>query len=255
MKRLITGFVWLLVYCSASGQDVDSLNQDSAEVLAPQVEIITEQPDEEAVEDEEEAPEPLFLPKDSLEKIRKQADYAYMANLDSLLRNLNEKKPEPKEDSGSSRSIFDFAFVKIIVWGLAILAVLYILYQLLAGQQNLFYKNKKLEDEGGSGLTDTSGLSPLVLLQQAVARGDYRLAVRYHFLYILQLMGEKGLVILQPQKSDAQYLAELRGKPPANDFSKITLQYEYVWYGEFELNAEQYRLIEGGYRKFIETWL
>jgi|694.fasta_scaffold41247_6 hypothetical protein len=255
MKYLITCLCVLIAFSFARGQHTDTTVIDTLEVLAPVLDEGVESLPLEEMEEEEEAPEPLFLPKDSMDKLRKQADYVYMKNLDSSLRNLGVIVPEPEEPSGASGSIFDIAFVKLIVWGLAIFAVLYILYQLLAGQQNLFYKNKKLEDAEESDSPDAHVASPLLLSQQAAARGEYRLAVRYKYLYILQLMGEKGLVMLQPQKSDAHYQAELRGKPLAPDFSMVTLQYEYVWYGEFSLNAEQYQNIAGGYRKFIETWL
>lgn len=238
----------------ANGQQADTTIIDTVEVVEPIADEGIVTPPEEDYE-EEEPPEPLFLPKDSMDKLRRNSDYAYMKNLDSMLRNLEVKAPETEEPSAPSKSIFDIAFVKLIVWALAIFAVLFILYQLLAGQQNLFYKNKKLEDTSENDAIDTGGLSPLVMSQQAAARGDFRMAIRYKYLYILQLMGEKGLVILQPHKSDAHYQTELRGKPPATDFAMVTLQYEYVWYGEFSLNADQYQSIIGGYRKFIETWL
>jgi Domain of unknown function (DUF4129) len=246
--------LFIFVFSIARGQQPDTTVLDSVEVIEQmedEGEVIEPAEDYE----EQEPPEPLFLPKDSMDKLRRNSDYAYMKNLDSMLRNLEAKAPEPEEPSGPSKSIFDIAFVKLIVWALAIFAVLFILYQLLAGQQNLFYKNKKLEDAGENDAVETGGLSPLIMSQQAAARGDFRMAIRYKYLYILQLMGEKGLVVLQPQKSDAHYQTELRGKPPATDFAKVTLQYEYVWYGEFSLNADQYQSIIGGYRKFIETWL
>jgi len=254
MKYLITGLLLMVTVFLASGQQADTTVLDTLEVLAPVADEEAVNPSEEDYE-EVEPPEPLFLPKDSIDRLRKQSDYAYMKNLDSMLRNLEVQAPEPEEPSAPSKSIFDIAFIKLIVWALAIFAVLFILYQLLAGQQNLFYKNKKLEDAGENEAIDTRGLSPLIMSQQAAARGDFRMAIRYKYLYILQLMGEKGLVILQPHKSDAHYQTELRGKPPATDFAMVTLQYEYVWYGEFSLNADQYQSIIGGYRKFIETWL
>lgn len=254
MKHFIS-CILLIVFASLTrGQQPDNGLADTISVSAPVAEEGVVSPPVEYT-DEEDVPEPLYLPKDSMDKIRKEKDYAYMKNLDSLLRNFRVEAPEPEEEAAPSKSIFSIGLVKLIIWGAAIFAVLYILYQLLAGQQNLFYKNKKLEPETGPGDEAPAGTSPLILSQQAAARGDYRLAVRYQYLYILQLMGEKQIVILQPQKSDAHYQQEVRGKPLAPDFSRLTLQYEYVWYGEFSINQSQFETISGGYRKFIETWL
>jgi hypothetical protein len=126
---------------------------------------------------------------------------------------------------------------------------------LFAGQQNLFYKNKKLETDEGLLEVGKTSVSPLLMSQQAAARGDYRQAIRYQYLYILHLMGEKRMVNLQPQKTNYQYLQEIKQKPFAGEFGTLTLQFEYVWYGEFNLNLAQYDAIAGGYRKFIASWL
>lgn len=253
MKYFFPLIFFTLVVSFVLGQQTDDPVTDTVMVTEPaEDEGVVGPPVE--YDDEEEVIEPLYLPKDSMDKIRRQKDYAYMKNLDSMLRNLQVEAP-PDEQEPPSRSIFDIAFIKLLAWGAAIFAVLYILYQLLAGNQNLFYKNKKLEPEDESAGEVTTGTSPLLLSQQAAARGDYRMAIRYQYLYILQLMGEKQFVILQPQKSDAHYQQEVRGKPLASDFARLTLQYEYVWYGEFPLKQEQFETIAGGYRKFIETWL
>jgi len=214
----------------------------------------------EEVNDEEYAdglflPETAYVPADSIASMRNKPEFGYIKNLDSLLRNFKMDVAENKKDQPPSKSIFDIGLVKLLIWSLAIFAVLFILYQLFSGQQNLFYRNKKLAVE--AEVTDATIVeaSHLVQSQQAAARGDYRQAIRHQYSYILQLMGEKQLIHLQPQKTNDHYLREVRQKPLASDFARLTLQFEYVWYGEFNLNNEQYETIAAGYRKFIGTWL
>jgi hypothetical protein len=243
-----------------SGQQTDTVVIDQGEVLAPasadneDTTLYVAPPVEEMDEEEEYIPLPLYIPEDTLEAIKNRKEYIYMKNLDSLLRNLNiNMKEEPQEDP--SKSIFDIAIIKLLIWGLAIFGVLFMLYHLFAGQQRLFAGNKRLETEEEDLGSDEKKTSPLILSQQAAARGDYRQAVRYNYAYILQLLNEKEYIRFQPQKTNDQYLKEVRQKPLSSDFGTITLQYEYVWYGDFTLNREQYESVAGGYRNFIKKWL
>ncbi len=205
------------------------------------------------INQENEQPLPFYFPEDSMRKIRAQKDYQYMKRLDSLLRNLKfdlQQTPEKK-----STSIFDLSLVKILLWGLALFAVLYMLYQLFAGRQSLFSANKQLDTTTPEEDKPEKGLSLLILAQQAADRGEYRLAIRYQYVYLLRLLAEKQMIVLLPQKTNAQYLSEVKQRPFSEALAKLTLQYEYVWYGGFTLTREQFDLIASGFRKFISTWL
>ena len=250
MKR-----IWLmLLFVGAQGL---AIAQQAGEGVfdTVQTEAVVEPPveDSEYYEEDYEEPLPLYFPADSMKDIRSRKEYDYMKNLDSALRNLkmemNNKPDEP------SRSIFEISIVKLLLWGLAILAVLYMLYQLFAGQQSLFSKNKRLDHSPEEEHHTEDGLSAMVLSQQAAARGDFRLAVRYHYMHLLQLMAEKNFIIPLPQKTNNQYLGEVRQKPFYNDFATLTLQYEYVWFGEFMLSKEQFALVDSGFKKFAGSWL
>ena len=82
------------------------------------------------------------------------------------------------------------------------------------------------------------------LIKKALTDENYRLAIRYYYLYILQLLSERELIDWQQQKTNDDYMAELSDSSFKNDFGKATLLYDYVWYGEFELNQERYQKAE-----------
>lgn len=260
MKKAIFLIFILCFVCHGYGQEADTTWVDSTEVVDDysdeDYEDTTVSPPTESGDYEaSDYAEPAYFPADSMESVKGRPEYGYMKNLDSLLRNLKLEVAEKKKSKVPSTSIFDSKIIKILFWAAAIFAVLFILYQLFGGQQNLFYRNKKLkinETEPEEGISEASHL---VLSQQAAARGDYRVAVRHQYSYVLELMGEKKLLLLQPQKTNDHYLKEVRQLPLSSDFAKLTLQFEYIWYGEFQLNEQQYKTISEGYRKFIGTWL
>ncbi|WP_437399899.1 DUF4129 domain-containing protein [Flagellimonas lutimaris] len=82
------------------------------------------------------------------------------------------------------------------------------------------------------------------LIENALVDKNYRLAIRYYYLYILQLLSEKELIDWQQQKTNDDYIEELSKSNLKNDFGKATLLYDYVWYGEFDIDQERYQKAE-----------
>ncbi|GHA42284.1 hypothetical protein GCM10007103_24500 [Salinimicrobium marinum] len=87
------------------------------------------------------------------------------------------------------------------------------------------------------------------LIDEAVAGENYRLAVRYHYLLILQLLSQAGYIDYQFPKTDEEYLAEIEKEPLKNQFKKITRIYDFIWYGSFEVTRENYPKAEKEFQK------
>lgn len=78
------------------------------------------------------------------------------------------------------------------------------------------------------------------LIQQAVADKNYRLAIRYSYLLVLRQLSEAEHIDWKPQKTNDDYLYELGSDTLKKGFSKATLIYDYIWYGEFHIEKEGY---------------
>lgn len=83
-----------------------------------------------------------------------------------------------------------------------------------------------------------------VLIQKALDAKDYRLAVRYSYLYMLQLMSEQEIIDWQLQKTNHDYENEIKKPDLKKAFTKITRLYDYVWYGDFDIDEPQYQKAE-----------
>ncbi|MFS4494003.1 DUF4129 domain-containing protein [Maribacter sp. 2308TA10-17] len=83
-----------------------------------------------------------------------------------------------------------------------------------------------------------------VLIQKALADKNYRLAIRYSFLYSLKLMSDKELIDWQIQKTNHDYLAEIKKPDLQKSFSKIKRIYDYTWYGDFAIDEAKYQKAE-----------
>ena len=82
-------------------------------------------------------------------------------------------------------------------------------------------------------------------IKEAVGALNYRLATRWHYLKLLYVYDKKQLIIFAPFKTNIDYSNELRNnEEQQKQFLKLSRIYEYVWYGQFTLNEENYRNYE-----------
>lgn len=187
---------------------------------------------------------------DSVRSLRSQKEFEYMKNLDSLLKKRQElANKKQQKQSSAPPSVNVFPIIEVVLWSLLIGALLFVLYRIFLSDRGLFaspLRNKNVEIEEEQ-LTDDVYLDQQ--LQQAIKAGDYRLAIRFLYLQSLNKLADKGWLQLSPDKTNYQYVRELTKPQLKNSFSRITLHYEYAWYGDFTI--EQY-VFEQIKKEFIE---
>lgn len=79
------------------------------------------------------------------------------------------------------------------------------------------------------------------LIAQAVAAGQHRRAVRLNFLKSLRLLTENRHILWKPEKTNRAYLAEIASRELREPFQELAILYEYIWYGDFPVDASRYR--------------
>jgi hypothetical protein len=87
-------------------------------------------------------------------------------------------------------------------------------------------------------------------IDKAVKAGNYRLAIRLLFLQMLKTMAGKNMIQYKQDRTNFDYLMQLRNTGHYNDFFRITRNYEYTWYGNFPVNEEAWRIIKNDFEKF-----
>lgn len=85
------------------------------------------------------------------------------------------------------------------------------------------------------------------LIENAIGQKDYRLAVRYYYLYMLQLMSEKEFIVWELQKTNDDYKLELQKQELVQPFATSTRLYNYFWYGEFPIDETKYKKAEANF--------
>lgn len=220
----------------------------------------------------------LFLSADSVNAIRRERQFGYAKNLDSMLKAMQDKEQEiakqeeaKKEqarkksgnrnidntessgvEKGSSMAerFFNSKKTQYFLWSLAGLFVLFVLYKLFFGggafQKSTTRSNVKVLDEEEAKPVKERKFDAAIT--KAASEKEYRQAVRYLYLQLLQRLSAAGAIEFAVDKTNTEYLRELTGKPYKDEVAELTRYYDYVWYGEFALDAAAYATIENRFR-------
>jgi hypothetical protein len=82
-------------------------------------------------------------------------------------------------------------------------------------------------------------------LREALAQGNYPLAVRLYYLQTIKNLSEKNAFKWSREKTNRDYLREMRSHSLAEQFREATRIYERVWYGNQSLSAAEFAALEG----------
>ena len=87
-------------------------------------------------------------------------------------------------------------------------------------------------------------------IEEAMSNGNFRLATRLQYLQALKTLSDKGYINWQINKTNTDYLAETSDKPFNDMFTILTFNFEYIWYGEKQVNKEQFLAIRSEFQQF-----
>ena len=139
-------------------------------------------------------------------------------------------------------------------FGIAIIGLLlYILIRyLLSKDGNLFFgkRNRKIAITTQNIEENIHEINFPERILQLEKQEDYRSAIRYHFLYSLKKMTDKNIINWNPEKTNRDYLKELKNNSLKEDFRRIIYIYDYIWYGEFETSEKDYQHSKSYFSKF-----
>lgn len=179
------------------------------------------------------------LPANYIENLKKDNSFDYVKN----------GIPDPEK-----RNIPRMSLPVGELWiYVAIILFLLLLGWYLKAHHLLFFRKKPaaVESVAQEALSkDIFTIEYGAAIQEALSSNNYRLAVRLHYLQLLKTLSEKGMIHYQPDKTNFDYLLQMRSTPHYSDFSSLTRQYEYSWYGLFPVSRDQYDQIHQLFANF-----
>lgn len=153
-----------------------------------------------------------------------------------------EKTPKEREgfsfNTGFSKT---FATVLLVVIGAVLLVVLLRLTLGMSGKA----KNKKINAIREATTLeeieeDLETHDPTTLIDRAIQNGDYRLALRLYYLKIIRELSLAEIIAWKKDKTNGDYLRELKTSQLRSPFSAVTLAFERIWYGNRLIDREEF---------------
>ena len=190
------------------------------------------------------------IQSDSVNAVNSDKGFYYKRYMDSLLRATQFKVQKPRRRVDLSGSDFFSSIFGIIFWLLAIGLFGYLVYRLFLSNSSFLSRNRKNIASDIAVVEEENASDPDSLLRNAIRNGNYRLAVRYLYLQALQRLSEKKFIEINSNKTNYEYVTEVRRHKFANEFASLTLQYEYVWYGEYPVDERLFEQIQGSFTQF-----
>ncbi|MFI5160044.1 MAG: hypothetical protein ACHQHN_02150 [Sphingobacteriales bacterium] len=87
-------------------------------------------------------------------------------------------------------------------------------------------------------------------IENAVAKHNYRFAVRLLYLKCLKQLSNSGLIEWKIDKTNYDYINEIKDVEKKTLFGLLTRQFEYVWYGDFLIDGTVYDSINLSFTDF-----
>lgn len=131
--------------------------------------------------------------------------------------------------------------------------LLYFIIKYLIGKDGGFLfgkKNKKVDlkdEELHENIHEINFPESILKFEKS---GDFRSAVRYQFLFVLKKLSDKKLIAWNPEKTNKDYVAELKVPHLKDEFFQLSYIFDYVWYGEFSISEESYQKFKTQYQSF-----
>ncbi len=155
--------------------------------------------------------------------------------------------PKPSEKEAEPEEEFSPEFFTSLVSHLVYYFLIFVIIVLVIGILIYFFSN--IQDDRKTSLDipeeeeeilDIKAVDLDEMLRIALESQNYKLAIRAKFLMILKELSAEKHIIWSHEKTNREYIRELRSSKFSNFFRSVANIYERVWYGDIEVDKSTY---------------
>lgn len=143
-------------------------------------------------------------------------------------------------DSGLNELFLTFIRIVAIV-AVGVLLYFIIRYFMMKNGTWIFSRSAKKRSPESRTITENiHELDLPYLIGKYEQEENYRYAIRYNFLLLLKHLTDHKIIRWDPEKTNGEYLAMMRGKPLYDDFKRLFYIFDHIWYGERKISKDEY---------------
>lgn len=156
---------------------------------------------------------------------------------------------------GKTGEVSGFGIVMRIVGGLLIAFLVFLVVAGIISKDGGWIFGRSRKKIGISEVTqeDITRMDFKQLIAETRNTGDNRLAVRYYYLWVLKKMSDREIIKWHWDKTNSDYMYEIKDSGLKNDFKYLSYVYDYSWYGDFPLDESAYAKAEKAFVKTLNT--
>lgn len=152
-----------------------------------------------------------------------------------------DQNPVREEDSPKTRQpVFSNSSLKIIGFVFLFGLVIFIIYSLIKNRDT--FKKEDKSDRSFRDLNPESIRKSELeeLLEKYTNEENYRECIRIYFTFILKEIIRNGWIKWKKEKTNFDYILEMKKNPDSPRFEESVRIYDLVWYGEYKITKEIY---------------
>ena len=143
-------------------------------------------------------------------------------------------------------AIFHWGFVAA-----AVALIAFFIFRLMGMNKNkLFTKDSGGNIDYNVANNDIHGIDFNAAIEAAIAKNNYRIAIRLMYLQTLKLLTESNLIDWKINKTNATYVQELNGHQQQYPFIQLTNYFDKTWYGATTIEAAQFDQLKQSFYQF-----
>jgi hypothetical protein len=188
--------------------------------------------------------------------IRKYNEQTWRADTSSVDFNYVRPQDKPKKKETPPKSLPNWTLsdnmLTVIIYSLVAIILLAAIYAFF-GDSIFGRVDKKPDEHIEAGWEDVENFTEWErAVNEAEAAGDYRLAIRIHFLQCLQDLSQWGLIEYKKDNTNSEYINQMRSTKFGKRFMQLCRMFDYTWYGKYGIDQVQYQQTKSQFKQFSE---
>lgn len=146
-------------------------------------------------------------------------------------------------------------FLTYLIAGAVVIFAVYMIVRAILDKEStwIFGKSRKniaVQDIDGENIHE---MDFPVLVEDTIATGNYRLAIRYYYLWLLKELSDREIIQWHYEKTNSDYAYEIKKESLRKQFEYLSYVYDYSWYGEFPINEAAFAKVRKAFRETLNT--
>ena len=172
--------------------------------------------------------------------------------LNRITKLLEDLFPKPNT-TGINKTFF------YILGAIGGIMFLFLIYKLIFNRNKLmtYLEDQDADEEKQVHFVEQNLMQVNVLdyIHEALKKENFPLAIRYQQLLTIQGLSRKGVVEWKHTKTNMELTEEIGNQELKRQFQECVAIFDYVWFGEFPIDKNEYNRYASVFQQFQRKWL